>query len=437
MFSASGDENKFALPSEQLCRRFSLAEIQSATQNFEDSLVIGQGGFGKVYKGQINIGTSDAAAIKRLDSTSKQGASEFWTEIEMLSRLRHCHLVSLIGYCNDGDEMILVYDYMAGGTLDYHLHKVRTPMSWVQRLKICIGAARGLDYLHTGTGTQDGVIHRDVKTSNILLDENWAPKISDFGLSKKGPVNQPSTYVNTDVKGTFGYLDPQYYLTGKLTRKSDVYAFGVVMLEVLCRRPAVDVSLDEEQWALTRWASHCTKKGKLNQIIDFSLREHVLPKYLMEYAQIAHSCLHDCRKQRPTMAEVIVKLEFALSVHERMDSLGTKRTLMGKVLSVLSTKANSKSVESGERSVHSSVNEVGVEAESGEKVAHLPVRSMGTEVAPGEKLGCMPVGMMRTEVEVGSEVGRKSFRLIRAFVFTPRFEISFHVACPNKSQVLI
>ncbi|MFS7965899.1 putative protein kinase RLK-Pelle-CrRLK1L-1 family [Helianthus anomalus] len=150
-------------------------------------------------------------------------ASEFWAEVEMLSKL-----------------MILVYEYMLRGTLEDHLHKLGNPLSWCQRLKICIGATRGLDYLHTGTGIQLGIIHRDVKSSNILLDECWKARVLDFGLSKISPRNQPSSYVNTLVKGTFGYFDPNYFATGKLTRKSDVYAFGVVLLEVLCRKRAVD-----------------------------------------------------------------------------------------------------------------------------------------------------------------------------------------------------
>ncbi|GKC25739.1 receptor-like protein kinase FERONIA, partial [Tanacetum coccineum] len=161
--------------SAQSCHQFSIAEIHSATNDFDDDLIIGDGGFGKVYKGSICIkGTSQVVAIKRLDTMSNQGATEFRTEIEMLSKLRHCNLVSLIGFCDDNMEMILVYVYMPRGTLYAHLHKATTALSWVQRLKIAIGAGRGLDYLHTGFGTQHGIIHRDVKSSNILLNENWA-----------------------------------------------------------------------------------------------------------------------------------------------------------------------------------------------------------------------------------------------------------------------
>ncbi|GJZ04216.1 serine-threonine/tyrosine-protein kinase catalytic domain-containing protein [Tanacetum coccineum] len=256
-------------------------------------------------------------AIKRLESTSNQGAVEFWTEVRMLTNLRHCHLVSLIGYCSDGQEMILVYEYMPRGTLEDHLHKRLNYLPWVTRLKICIGAARGLDYLHTGTGIAHGVIHRDVKSSNILLHKSWAAKISDFGLSKIGPTNQPSTYVNTLVKGTFGYLDPNYFYTGRLTRKSDVYAFGVVLFEVLCRKRAVDNTLDEEQWGLASWAQDCIKEGMLKEIIDTSIIEEISSKCLREFAQLADRCLHSHPKKRPTMAEVVVGLDYVLALQEK------------------------------------------------------------------------------------------------------------------------
>ncbi|GKC87777.1 putative serine/threonine/dual specificity protein kinase, catalytic domain-containing protein, partial [Tanacetum coccineum] len=195
-------------------------------------------------------GTKTTVAIKRLDCLSRQGASEFWTEVKILSRVQHGHLVSLIGYCSEFNEMMVVYEYISGGDLAKRLHKVdgksiRTPLSWVERLKICIGAARALDYLQTGTRVKNRIIHRDVKSSNILLDENMAAKVSDLGLSKIGPVDQSCTHVCTDVKGTFGYLDPNYFMYSRLTRKSDVYSFGVVLLEVLCGRPAVDPSLNE------------------------------------------------------------------------------------------------------------------------------------------------------------------------------------------------
>lgn len=181
----------------------------------------------------------------------------------MLFKLRHTHLVSLLGFCDEYREMILVYEYMEHGTLADHLYKIRSnggtnfDLSWEKKLNICIGAARGLDYLQTGT--RHGVIHRDMKTANILLDNNWVAKISDFGLCKIGSTNKSRTHVGTYVKGTFGYIDPEYFLTRMLTKRSDVYAFGLVLLEVLCGRPAVDISLTEDRRSLALWA----QRGKL------------------------------------------------------------------------------------------------------------------------------------------------------------------------------
>nr|XP_043611700.1 uncharacterized protein LOC122583349 [Erigeron canadensis] len=309
----------------QPCRIFELHEILLATENFNESFVIGKGGFGKVYKGKVTVGTSHVAvAIKRLDLISDHGATEFWAEVEMLSKLRHSHLVSLIGYCYHEREMILVYEYMPNGTLEDHLHNLRTRLSWVDRLKICIGAARGVDYLHTGTGIEFGVIHRDVKSSNILLCENWVAKISDFGLSRVGPTNQPYPYVNTIVKGTFGYLDPNYFATGKFTRKSDVYAFGVVLFEVLCRKRPLDTSLE---FGLATWAQDSIKEGKLKSIVDSDIRGEISPKCLKGFARIAYRCLANYPKHRPTMTEIIYTLEslLTLSLHVQHKSIFTRR----------------------------------------------------------------------------------------------------------------
>ncbi|KAL6498601.1 hypothetical protein OROHE_026542 [Orobanche hederae] len=209
--NSSEEENKPSARAERLCRHFSLVEIQFATRKFSDALLIGKGGFGKVYKELIDRGQT-TIAMKRLKSNSRQGAHEFLMEIETLSELRHVNLVSLIGYCNEHREMILVCDYMAGGTLSDHLYKLRkdshnnSSLTWKRRLNICIGAGRGLDYLHTG----HGVIHRDVKASNILLDENFVAKVSDFGLAKHEDGSKLQSHVSTRVKGTNGYLDPAF-----------------------------------------------------------------------------------------------------------------------------------------------------------------------------------------------------------------------------------
>ncbi|XP_059644029.1 receptor-like protein kinase FERONIA [Cornus florida] len=342
--NSSKIKSSSSLDAEELHRRFSLVEIQLATNNFDDGLVIGKGGFGNVYKGFID--RTRCVAIKRLNSQSKQGAHEFWAEINTLSMLRHNHLVSLIGYCDDCQEMILVYEYMVHGTLADHLHKASIngsgsyPLSWEQRLNICIDAARGLEFLHTSSGAHHSIIHRDVKSSNILLDENWVAKISDFGLCKMDNAGQSHTHISTDIKGTFGYLDPEYFLTRRLTKKSDVYAFGVVLFEVLCGRPAVDVRL--EQRGLALWAKHCIKEGELDQIVDPSVREQISPRCLKVFTEIATKCLHNNPNERLTMADVVAGLVYSLQPEEKAYSyadqeivLPTERLTMADVVAGL------------------------------------------------------------------------------------------------------
>ncbi|PWA94862.1 serine/threonine/dual specificity protein kinase, catalytic domain-containing protein [Artemisia annua] len=283
-----------------------------------------------VYKGEIKSQESGSTivAIKRLDTTSDQGAPEFVAEIETLSRLRHAHLVSLLGCCVDNKEMIIVYEYMPNGTVYHHLHKGNTSLSWSQRLRISLGAARGLEYLHTGVGTKQGVVHRDVKTSNILLDEDWEAKISDFGLAKTCPINQSRTYVNTRIKGTFGYLDPQIFLTGNLTRKTDVFAFGVVLFELLSGRHAVLPDGDEDL-SLATWAQSCVRKRNLDKLVSAEIRGELSPKCLKEFTKIAYRCLHSDPKERPTMAEVVVALQLSERLQEKFDNSTQPAGLFG------------------------------------------------------------------------------------------------------------
>ncbi|KAK4584766.1 hypothetical protein RGQ29_022458 [Quercus rubra] len=299
--------------------RISLGEIMYATKNFNAKFLIGEGGFGKVYKGTLRDGTK--VAVKRSEARHGQGIEEFQTEIIVLSQIRHRHLVSLIGYCDERSEMILVYEFMEKGTLREHLYHSNdnsettsspSELSWKQRLEICIGTATGLRYLHTGPA--GGIIHRDVKSTNILLDENFVAKVADFGLSKSG-VPDPE-HLTMAVKGSFGYLDPEYLTTLQLTEKSDVYSFGVVLLEILCARPAINNLLPLEEMNLAEWGMLWQRKGQLEKIIDPVLVGKIKPNSLRKFGETAEKCLKTSGADRPKMHEVLYDLQYALMLQE-------------------------------------------------------------------------------------------------------------------------
>ncbi|CAJ2635332.1 unnamed protein product [Trifolium pratense] len=311
--SAGGSSHGRLADNINLGLKISLRDLQLATENFNAKRVIGKGGFGNVYKGVLKNGMS--VAVKRSEQESGQGFPEFEAEIMVLSKIRHRHLVSLIGYCDERYEMILVYEYMEKGTLRDSLYStnLHSFLTWKQRLEICIGAARGLHYLHKGAA--GGIIHRDVKSTNILLDENLVAKVADFGLSRTGPLDQHS-YVSTGVKGTFGYLDPEYFQSQQLTEKSDVYSFGVVLLEVLCARPAIDPSLPRDQVNLAQWGIFCKDKGILEDIVDPSIKGQINPNSLRKFSETVDKCLQDDGCDRPSMGDVLWDLEYALQLQK-------------------------------------------------------------------------------------------------------------------------
>ena len=300
---------------EGLCRRFSLREIKKATNYFADDLVIGEGGFGKVYKGFIDD-PGISVAIKRLSISSGQGVGELRNEVVLLCQIRHPNLILLIGYCIDEGEKCLVYELMVNGNLRQHICRTdHDPLPWKQRLAICIGVARGLHYLHTGL--KRTIILREVKTSVILLDQKLEAKLGDFRLFKMGPpsLSKALIRIESHVRGTYGYADPEYIQHGVLTDKSDVYSLGVVLFELLCGRMAFNGRLEvEEQKHLIRWASKCKQEGTINQIIDPYLMGKIAPECFKIYVGIASSCVRDEGKDRPAMGEVEVGLEHAMEL---------------------------------------------------------------------------------------------------------------------------
>ncbi|XP_047964838.1 receptor-like protein kinase FERONIA [Salvia hispanica] len=298
-----------------LCRRFTLAEIRQATKGFSGENLIGKAGFGKVYKGLIDK-ERKAVAVKQLKPNARQGSREFLNEIEVLTRLRHDNLVSLVGYCNDNGEMIIVYELLGCGSVAKHLYKrssnnadsfasSRASLTWKRRLDICIGAGRGLDYLH-----KHSLIHRDVNASNILLDGNFKAKVSDLGLVKHLSRSKLQSRVKTKVKGTHQYTDPSYATTGVLTQKSDVYSFGVFLLEVLSGRAAVDPSLGDNECNLVPWFRENISEGHLDRLVASDLLHEIPDDSLKIFLGIAERCLDGEPVRRPAMAQVVQQLEW-------------------------------------------------------------------------------------------------------------------------------
>ncbi|KAL7602603.1 hypothetical protein Lser_V15G22676 [Lactuca serriola] len=263
-----------------------LKAIRSATNNFNENHRIGKGGFGKVYKGELfhwKGHTHTTVALKCLDRAFGQGDREFWNEILMLSLYKHENIVPLLGFCDDGGEKILVYEYASRRGLDLYLNS--SNLTWVRRLKICIGVARGLTYLHDPGETQQRVLHRDIKSSNILLDENWNAMIADFGLSKFCPANLQYSFIFSNPVGTFGYSDPLYTETGLLTKEH-------------------------------------YKENNLNGIIFGNIKDKINKSSLTVFSVIAYQCLKRDRNKRPLMNEILTTLETALE-YQQNDLLNT------------------------------------------------------------------------------------------------------------------
>ncbi|GKU97487.1 hypothetical protein SLEP1_g10630 [Rubroshorea leprosula] len=310
--------------SEGQYRQFSLAELKAATNNFNHDLKIGEGGSGTVYKGDID-GGSLVVAVKRLHRSSRIGVEEFRNEVELLCQLRHQNIVSLLGFCHEKREMILVFEHLTYGSLDGHVFGNADPLPWKRRLEICIGVARGLHYLHTGA--KYAIVHRDVKPHNILLNENWDAKLSDFESSLIGPssFSKPKTNaweeMRTSARGTLGYMAAEmFYKDHELSEKVDVFSLGMLLLEVLCGRRMLDAFAEHTEFIyLTSGIIECIKNGCVHKIIDPFLKGKIAPVCLVEYVEITLNCIYINPNERPSMGEVEVTLELALELQEKAD----------------------------------------------------------------------------------------------------------------------
>ncbi|CAF1703213.1 hypothetical protein Bca4012_003581 [Brassica carinata] len=291
---------------------FSFRELATATKNFRQECLLGEGGFGRVYKGTLKS-TGQVVAVKQLDKHGLHGNKEFQTEVLSLGQLDHPNLVKLVGYCADGDQRLLVYDYISGGTLEDNLQEPkpdREPMDWTMRMQIAYGAAQGLEYLHDKVDPP--VIYRDLKASNILLDNDLCPKLCDFGLHKLGPgTGDKMMALSSRVMGTYGYSAPEYTRGGTLTTKSDVYSFGVVLLELITSRKALDTTKPNDEQNLVSWAQPIFRDPKrYPDMVDPLLKKKFSERGLNQAVAIASMCVQEEPTARPLISDVMVALSF-------------------------------------------------------------------------------------------------------------------------------
>ncbi|MCO5551064.1 hypothetical protein L7F22_004561 [Adiantum nelumboides] len=285
---------------------YSLQDLEAATANFADSKIVGKGGYGIVYHGILLDGSP--VAVKKLVNSRGQAEREFKVEVEAIGRVRHKNLVRLLGYCMEGAQRMLVYEYIDNGNLDQWLHGSlgeSKPLSWDMRMKIIIGTAKGLAYLHEGL--EPKVVHRDVKSSNILIDSQWNPRISDFGLAKL--LGAENTHVTTRVMGTFGYVAPEYASTGLLNEKSDVYSYGVLLMELITGRDPVDYNRPPGEVNLVDWLKMMVGSRRSEEVADPKMEVRPSLRSLKRALLVSLRCVDPDALKRPKMSHVIHMLE--------------------------------------------------------------------------------------------------------------------------------
>ncbi|XP_025888126.1 proline-rich receptor-like protein kinase PERK1 isoform X2 [Solanum lycopersicum] len=290
---------------------FTYEELWLATSGFSTSNLLGEGGFGYVHKGVLPTGRE--IAVKQLKVGSHQGEREFQAEVETISRVHHKHLVSLVGYCMNGTKRLLVYEFVSNRTLEYHLHgEAQSTMEWASRMKIAIGSAKGLAYLHEDCNPT--IIHRDIKAANILLDSNFEAKVADFGLAKfLSDSDHHVSHISTRVVGTFGYLAPEYAQSGKTSDKSDIFSFGVMLLELITGRPPIISTESSACSSLAIWAKPFLRSaldgGKLDALVDPCLGQNYNIEEMANMIACAAACVRHSSRKRPRMSQVVRALE--------------------------------------------------------------------------------------------------------------------------------
>ncbi|XP_004516073.1 L-type lectin-domain containing receptor kinase IX.1-like [Cicer arietinum] len=286
-------------------KRFGYNKLASATNNFEESQKIGQSGFGGVYKGYLKDIDSNVA-IKRISRESKQGIKEYATEVKIISQLRHRNLVQLIGWCHRKKDLLLIYEFMQNGSLDSHLYRGKSVLAWHMRYNIAMDLASALLYLHEEW--EQCVLHRDIKSSNIMLDTNFNAKVGDFGLARL--VDHEKGSQTTVIAGTMGYLAPEYFTTGKATKESDIYSFGIVSLELVSRRKLVDLNAKEDQMAIYDWVWELYRLGRFVEVVDTKLGGVFDEMKMERLVVVGLWCANPNYSLRPSVRQLIQVLKF-------------------------------------------------------------------------------------------------------------------------------